>query len=331
MRTGGADHGSASHSLRGTGRPLEVRLPGSGIIRAWVDELRSPQGVAGIGMALALWLLVIALSGPGHLWSSAQEALCYWIPSLADPYRLSNWTSPVAYVYSPAFLQLIAPLKALGWTEFVIAWTGLLLGAVFLLTGPRLLWVGVLVAAIECFGGNISLFLAVAIVVGFRWPAAWAFVILTKVTPGVGLLWFAVRREWRNLAIAIGATVVVATGSALIMPLAWHGWLQVLQSSVGRDGTWAAVPIALWARLPVAVALVVWGARTDRRWTVPVASMLALPALWYGALSMLLALLALERIAGPAKPRSGRSDPSHGEPSVSAMRPGRLSREIAPS
>ena len=36
-----------------------------------------------------------------------------------------------------------------------------------------------------------------------------------------------------------------------------------------------------------------WGARTDRRWTVPVAGMLALPALWYGGLSMLLAVIVL--------------------------------------
>jgi hypothetical protein len=227
---------------------------------------------------------------------------------------LSDWTSPVAYVYSPAFLQVIAPLKALSWTAFVAAWTALLLGAVLFLTGPRLLWVGVLVAAIELIGGNISLFLAIAIVLGFRWPATWAFVILTKVTPGVGLLWFALRREWRNLAIALVATAAVATASAVFMPLAWQEWLRVLASSAGRDGTWAAVPVALWLRLPLAVALVAWGARTDRRWTVPVASMLALPALWYGSLSMLLALIALPRIADLGRSKVGRADLGDGGP-----------------
>ena len=60
-----------------------------------------------------------------------------------------------------------------------------------------------------------------------------------------------------------------------------------------RDGTWAAVPIPFIARLPFAIAIVVWGARTNRRWTVPVAGMLALPALWYGGLSMLLAVIVL--------------------------------------
>ena len=118
-------------------------------------------------------------------------------PDPIDPgilIRQSDWTSPVAYVYSPAFLEVIAPLRALSWTAFVAVWTAMLLGAVLYLTGPRLLWLGVLVASAELYGGNISLFLALAIVLGFRWPATWAFVILTKVTPGIGLLWFALRR-----------------------------------------------------------------------------------------------------------------------------------------
>ena len=42
-----------------------------------------------------------------------------------------------------------------------------------------------------------------------RHPAAWAFPLLTKVTTGVGVLWFAFRRDWRSLGIAIGATAVI--------------------------------------------------------------------------------------------------------------------------
>ncbi len=58
---------------------------------------------------------------------------------------------------------------------------------------------------------------------------------------------------------------------------------------------------------PSAVALVVWGARTDRRWTVPVASMLALPALWYGGISMLLAVIPL---LGDRQERRQRPQPA---------------------
>ncbi len=245
-------------------------------------------------VAGGLWLAVVTLASPlGRQLRTGQEAFCYWIASIHAPYALSDWTQPVAYVYSPAFLQLIAPLAELPWLGFFSAWTALLLLAVRFLTGPRRFAVGVLCATFEIAGGNISLLLAVAMVVGFRWPAAWAFVLLTKVTPGVGLLWFAVRREWRSLGIALGATALVVAASAAVMPGAWLEWLDLLVRLAGRDGTWAAVPIPFLVRLPIAIAVVVWGARTDRRWTVPVAGMIALPALWYGSLTMLLAVIAL--------------------------------------
>ena len=254
----------------------------------------SPAVVGGLAVAGLAWLLIVLLAEPyGRAWGTGQDARCYWVPSLAAPYLNANWTDPIAYVYSPAFLQLVSPLTSLPWQAFVAVWTAILLGAIAWLTGPRLLAFGVVFAAMELAGGNISLLLAVAIVVGFRWPAAWAFVLLTKVTPGIGLLWFAVRGEWRSLAIALGATLAVFAASALVMPSAWAQWFTVLTTVAGRDGTWAAVPIPLLVRIPVAVAVVVWGARTNRRWTVPVASMLALPALWYGGLSMLLAILPL--------------------------------------
>jgi hypothetical protein len=86
--------------------------------------------------------------------------------------------------------------------------------------------------------------------------------------------------------------------------------MQVLVRIAGRDGTWAAVPIPFIARLPFAIAIVVWGARTNRRWTVPVAGMLALPALWYGGLSMLLAVIVLrEQDAQAATPSTPAAKP----------------------
>lgn len=254
--------------------------------------------LGGIIVAGVIWLVIVLLAQPdGSRWGTGQEAISYWGPRLDAPYAQSNWTTTGAYVYSPAFLQLVAPLKVLPWLAFMGVWTALLLLAVRYLTGPRLFAVGALVATAELAGGNISLLLAVAIVIGFRWPAAWALILLTKVTPGIGLIWFAVRREWRNLGIALGATALVIAVSAVIMPGAWIDWLRVLANVAGRDPTWAAVPIPFFVRLPFAIAVVVWGARTDRRWTVPVACMLALPALWYGGLTMLLAIIILKEPA----------------------------------
>jgi glycosyl transferase family 87 len=250
----------------------------------------------GLAVALAGWALIVAFAEPwGRLWGTGQDARCYYQATLADPYLHSEWNDPIAYVYSPAFLQLVTPLTALPWQAFMAVWTAILIGAARFLTGPRLFAAGLLFpfTAMEIAGGNVSLLLAVAIVVGFRWPAAWALVLLTKITPGIGLLWFAVRGEWRRLAIAAAATAAIVAVSALFLPAAWREWVDVIVANAGKGGTWAAVPVPLWIRLPIALAVVVWGARTDRAWTVPVAAMLALPALWYGGISMLLAVIPL--------------------------------------
>ena len=278
---------------------LDLRTATATRSEAFAIPRLSPTVVGGLAVAGLALLLVVLLAEPyGRAWGTGQDARCYWLPSLAATYLHANWTDPIAYVYSPAFLQLISPLKSLPWQVFVAVWTAILIGAIGWLTGPRLLAFGVLLSALELVGGNISLLLAVAIVLGFRWPATWAFVLLTKVTPGVGLLWFAVRGEWRSLGIALGATLGVIAVSAFFMPAAWAEWFNVLLSAAGRGGTWAAVPIPFWFRLPVAVAVIVWGARTNRRWVVPVASMIALPALWYGGLSMLLGVLPLLEARG---------------------------------
>lgn len=278
--------------------------------RLRLATLETPPWV-GVAVAVLAWALVVVFSEPwGRLWGTGQDARCYYQATLADPYLHSSWNDPIAYVYSPAFLQLVTPLTALPWQAFMAVWTALLIAAVRFLTGPRLLAAGLLFpfTAMEVAGGNVSLLLAAAIVLGFRWPWAWAIVLLTKITPGIGLLWFAVRREWRSLAIALGATAAIAAVSALLMPTAWREWFDVIVANAGKGGTWASVPVPLWIRLPAAVALVVWGARTDRAWTVPVASMLALPALWYGGISMLLAVIPLLPGRPAAERALGRAD-----------------------
>ena len=273
---------------------------GSRLRRFRLADLETPP-LVGLVVAVALWALIVAFAEPwGRLWGTGQDARCYYQATLADPYLHSSWNDPIAYVYSPAFLQLVSPLTALPWQAFMAVWTAVLIGAARFLTGPRLLAAGLLFpfTAMEIAGGNVSLLLAAAIVLGFRWPAAWAIVLLTKITPGIGLLWFVVRGEWRSLAIALGATAAIVAVSYFTIPDAWPRWFEVIISNVGKGGTWASVPIPLWIRLPAAVVLVVWGARTDRRWTVPVASMLALPALWYGGISMLLGVIPLVAMHG---------------------------------
>lgn len=285
--------------------PLDRSSPdptGSLRERAW----RNRHELVGLAVVAVIYVAIVAYSSPwGRLWGTGQDAYCYWFPTLADPYARSDWTDPIAYVYSPAFLQVLTPIRVLPWQLYMAVWTLLQLGAAFVLTGRRWFAIGVVLAIMEIAGGNIHVMLAAAMVLGFRWSWTWSLVLLTKITPGIGLLWFVVRGEWRQLAIALGATALIVAVSFALMPDAWFRWIEVLRNVAGRDGTWAAVPIPFLVRLPFALALVVWGARTDRRWTVPVAGMLALPALWYGGLAMLLAVIALRRPDDDSPPRPG--------------------------
>ena len=115
--------------------------------------------------------------------------------------------------------------------------------------------------------------------------------LLTKVTPGIGLLWFAVRREWRALGIALGVTAAIVAVSLLVNGQLWVDWLAFIGSTPeGGSVAQFQIPIPLWIRLPAAVVLVVWGARTDRRWTVVVAATLALPVLWVSGFAICAAL-----------------------------------------
>ena len=147
--------------------------------------------------------------------------------------------------------------------------------------------------ALELYHGNIHLWIAAAIVLGFRYPWTWGFILLTKVTPGIGLLWFAVRREWRALGIALGVTGAIVAVSLVLNANLWREWIAFIASTPeGGSVAQFNIPIPLWLRLPAAAALVAWGGLTDRRWTVPVAATLALPVLWVSGFAICAALAA---------------------------------------
>ena len=242
-------------------------------------------------MFTGLYLLIL-VGGQGFL-----DAHAYWATDLAHLYQGAIVGGRDAYLYSPAFAQLIWPLTQLPFPAFAAVWV--------IAEGAGLLWLlrplpwswqvpFLLLASPELVSGNIHVFLAVAIVLGFRYPVAWAVVLLTKVTPGIGLLWFAVRREWRSLAIAVGATAGrrrrVVPGRARACGPTGSG---VLQNNTGTGGV-SELAIPIWLRLPPAVVIVVWGALTGRRWTVAVAATLAVPAFYLHTLTMLYAIFRLQ-------------------------------------
>jgi hypothetical protein len=116
------------------------------------------------------------------------------------------------------------------------------------------------------------------------------------VTPGVGLIWFAVRKEGRALGLALAVTAVIALASFAAAPTLWAQWFDVLVTNNGTAPSGLFVPGPLWVRLCVAIGVVAWGAHTNRPWTVPVAAMTALPVIWiYDGFAMLLGAVSLLR------------------------------------
>jgi hypothetical protein len=266
--------------------------------------------VRSVGLAVvagyALWYALHPWANDGH---------AYWSAWQGDLYR-ATWPD-VGYVYSPAFAQAIWPLTlapfAVFWAILVavqswclVAIVGPVLGAALLVVPwlPAGGWANPVVGTIG--GGNITLVIAFVAVYGLRYPALWSVALLTKVTPGIGLLWFAVRREWRSLASGLGVTAGVAALSFVIAPHLWLEWAATLVAASGADvrRVEPIMPLTLALRLPIAAALIAWGARTDRRWTVPIGVMLAQPDIGLGGFVVGLgAIYWLRRKLGHREPQ----------------------------
>jgi len=225
----------------------------------------------------------------------AGDAHAYWAVDLANPYSRPVAT-PDAFTYSPPAALFFAVLGQLPFEVFQAIWTLLIGFALLWLTGPwALAFLIVPVVASDLYLGNIHVLLAAAIVGSLRRPALWAIPLLTKPSVGVGLLWFVVRREWANLIVALGVTAALAALAFVIAPGLWPAWINyLLGTGISPDtGTAYVVPIPLLIRLPAAVLLVIWGARTNRPWTLPTASMLGLPVLWMVGMAMLAGAFAV--------------------------------------
>jgi Glycosyltransferase family 87 len=246
--------------------------------------------LAAFGALWLVWLFVVQGGG-------GADAMSYWrVPHGLTLYAGTDLPGGIGvFRYSPAFAQAVSPLSALPFDAFRLVWLAGSLVALGLVAGR---WSLVLLALppvwLDLYLGNVHLLLALAIAVGFRYPAAWAFVLLTKVTPGVGLLWFAVRREWRSLSLALGATVAVVAASGALGGIGpWADWVRSLSGSSSAADVWPFPVPPLWLRMVGAAALIVWGARRDRVWVVPMAATLALPTIWGHGPAMLVAIVPL--------------------------------------
>lgn len=155
-------------------------------------RLALTHGLIGAGLVFAAYLFLV---GAPRVGTFGFDAWAYWSVSLPHPYTIALGDLG-SFPYSPPVALLFDLFSALPWWVFLFAWTCLGIGTVLWLGGR---WSLALFAfppvAIELYHGNIHLLIAAATALGFRHPWTWSFVLLTKPTAGVGLLWFAALAE----------------------------------------------------------------------------------------------------------------------------------------
>lgn len=277
--------------------------------RRWADLPLDALTIVGVA-----WLAVGLLIYHPPLFS---DAIDYWSVNAAAPYGTLG--EVVNFAYSPPLVLAFAAIGHLPLELFLGLWAAmnLALAAWLIWPQPRL---GLVLAMplLDLFlTGQIELLMAFGIVLAMRRPAAWTLSLLAKPTSGVGALWFAFRGEWRAFLLATVPALAIAGLSYLVAPDLWAQWLAFLGRSAAQDSEYLPIRIAL------AVAVVAWGARTGRPWTVIVAATLALPVIYIHSLAMLAAIprLRSRQTARVTRMKAGIAFPTPPAPTLTVPVP----------
>ncbi len=283
------------------GPPLRRRWAGAAVPhitnRTRLSTLRSAFWVALIPGAILFLAMQTFLYARANMIGADSHA--YW---LAARYPSLWYSSPPeyrdAYLYSPAFAQMLWPLGRMSWPAFQSVWAAgqvLVLGWLFAPLG----WRKGLTLAPFCIAdlllGNLYVFFAGVLVVSLgRAPGAQALPALTKITPSFVVAgWLVVRREWRAASWAVGMTLSIVAVSVAIDPSSWLDWAHFLARSAGGGGG------TLLGRLLLAAAVTLVAARTSHAWLLAPAVVLASPVLggWvaFAVLAAIPRLLMVQR------------------------------------
>lgn len=242
------------------------------------------------------------------------DAHAYWVAAHSGtPYDRAPGDAD-AFLYSPAFLLAISPLAVLAWPQFFAVWVLVESAVLVWLIKPLPKRWGIPVAMCclpELTIGNINLLIAGATVLALRTPALWIFQVFTKVTLGIGVLWFAFRGDWQRLLQSIVAILAAIGLSFAVDSTAFLAWIEFLLGH--KEGT-ADGQLGFFLRCVAAILLLAVGARTSKAWLIAPALLLASPiAFNYAALSLLAAIPRLNRIgtddtaANSSKSRNAKS------------------------
>ena len=267
-------------------------------------------------------LLVVAISR----WGSPSDEWAYWLGAkrlvagqpLYDP--AATLVTPFAYLYPPPLAQFLAPFTLVvpDWL-YEVAWTAGLLAILLWFARWKpilaLAFVAFIPVAVELWFRNVHLILAALVVLGLR-GAPWAFAVgsAIKISPGLGIVYLALRGRWRDALTASAVGLGILVVSVVLTPSAWADFVRSVVSQGAGSGA-SLIPVPFFVRAVAGLALTVVAARLSPRngeVLLVVAITLANPTLYVTALSMLIAIVPLLRLSEerPSASRLGTVEPA---------------------
>ncbi len=225
--------------------------------------------LATVGASLLAVIVASFWVGPG-------DDLAYWIAGrkLIDGqpiYATGDVAfAPYAYHYPPPLAQVLAPLTlVIPAVAYLVIYRSLMILALWDLAGRRMLQMLALLAFVPVTVAlrveNVDIFMAIAIVLGLRrWPWLFAIGTLIKVSPGLGIVYLAMRRRWRDVMVSIVVGAVITGVSVAIAPDLWRAWLDAIADRGGIIGN-SLLPVPYAARAIAGFALAAVGGLLGRR------------------------------------------------------------------
>jgi hypothetical protein len=225
--------------------------------------------LAGFG---AILLAVIVAT----FWMAPGDNLAYWIAGhrlmtgqpIYPPAEIAF--EPFAYHYPPPLAQVLAPITlVVPALVYCVLYRAVMILALWDLAGRTLLKTLALLAfvpmAVALRIENVEIFMAVAIVYGLRrWPWVFAIGTLIKVSPGLGIVYLALRRRWRDVAISVAVGAAITVVSFLLAPDLWRSWLDAITGRADMVGN-SLIPVPYSVRAIGGFILAVAGGLVGRR------------------------------------------------------------------
>jgi Glycosyltransferase family 87 len=239
-------------------------------------------------------------------WLTPGDDLAYWIAGhrlvTGQPIYVPADIAfePFAYHYPPPLAQVLAL-------------------ALWELAGRTMLKMLALIAFIPMTvavrSENLEIFMAIGIVLGLqRWP--WLFTVgaLTKVSPGLGIVYLALQRRWRDVAVSVLVGVTITGASLVLAPDLWRAWLDAISGRADMVGN-SLVPVPYSVRAIAGFVLAIMAGVLGRRpgeLLLVVAITIANPGLSLQGFAVLAAAIPIW-FAGPDGIASSRPAVAHAD------------------